>query len=44
MKKNQSNQLPIQLQITQDKLVLAGFSSWGTRLLSLTYQDNQLVY
>ena len=41
-KKNQSNQLPIQLQITQDKLVLAGFSSWGTRLLSLTYQDNQL--
>ncbi|MCF7353745.1 DUF3261 domain-containing protein [Vibrio sp. CK2-1] len=41
-KKAQSNQLPIQLQITQDKLVLAGFSSWGTRLLSLTYQDNQL--
>ncbi|MGO2497590.1 MAG: DUF3261 domain-containing protein [Vibrio litoralis] len=40
--KTQSNQLPIQLQITQDKLVLAGFSSWGTRLLSLTYQDNQL--
>ena len=41
-KKAQSNQLPIQLQITQDKLVLAGFSSWGTRLLSLTYQDHQL--
>ncbi|GLT15147.1 DUF3261 domain-containing protein [Vibrio algivorus] len=40
-KKAQSNQLPIQLQITQDKLVLAGFSSWGTRLLSLSYQDNQ---
>ncbi|WP_038150290.1 DUF3261 domain-containing protein [Vibrio litoralis] len=41
-KKAQSNQLPIQLQITQDKLVLAGFSSWGTRLLSLTYQNNRL--
>lgn len=38
----QSNQLPIQLQITQDKVVLAGFSSWGTRLLSLTYQNQDI--
>lgn len=38
----QQHQLPIQLQVSQNKVVLAGFSSWGTRLLSLTYQDNQI--
>ncbi|HAS8338094.1 TPA: DUF3261 domain-containing protein [Vibrio vulnificus] len=38
----QTQQLPVQLQVDQNKLVLAGFSSWGTRLLSLTYQDNHI--
>ncbi|MFV0574850.1 MAG: DUF3261 domain-containing protein [Vibrio sp.] len=38
----QQNQLPIQLQVTPNKIVLAGFSSWGTRLLSLTYQNSQI--
>ncbi len=40
---NQSQQLPVQLQIENDTLVLAGFSSWGTRLLSLTYQNGQVT-
>lgn len=37
-----SEQLPVQLQVSQDKLVLAGFSSWGTRILSLTYQNDSI--
>ena len=37
-----SEQLPVQLQVNADKLVLAGFSSWGTRILSLEYQDDQI--
>ncbi|OEF25495.1 hypothetical protein A1QC_08710 [Vibrio rumoiensis 1S-45] len=40
--KNTQNQLPIQLQVSPQKLVLAGFSSWGSRLLSLTYQDGKI--
>ncbi|MGF1688566.1 DUF3261 domain-containing protein [Photobacterium japonica] len=39
---DQQNQLPVQLEVTPDKLVLAGFSSWGARILSLTYQDHAL--
>ncbi|MCG9751817.1 DUF3261 domain-containing protein [Vibrio brasiliensis] len=35
-----SEQLPVQLQVSKDKLVLAGFSSWGTRILSLSYHDD----
>lgn len=37
-----NEQLPVQLQVTADKLVLAGFSSWGTRILSLTYQNDMI--
>ena len=37
--KSQTQQLPVQLQVSQDQLVLAGFSSWGTRILSLNYQQ-----
>lgn len=36
----QTQQLPVQLQIDRQQLVLAGFSSWGTRLLSLTYDNS----
>ncbi|MDH5915909.1 MULTISPECIES: DUF3261 domain-containing protein [Vibrio] len=35
-------QLPVQVEVTADKVVLAGFSSWGTRILSLQYQ-NQVI-
>lgn len=38
-----SEQLPVQLQVSEDKLVLAGFSSWGTRILSLNYQDDAIT-
>ena len=38
----QTNQLPVQLQVNEDKLVLVGFSSWGTRILSLEYQDDKV--
>lgn len=39
---DKTNQLPVQLQVNEDKLVLVGFSSWGTRILSLVYQDEQV--
>ncbi|OMO25293.1 DUF3261 domain-containing protein [Vibrio lentus] len=39
---NDTQQLPVQVEVTSDKVVLAGFSSWGTRILSLQYQ-NQAV-
>ncbi|MCG9657346.1 DUF3261 domain-containing protein [Vibrio mediterranei] len=38
----ESSQLPVQLQVGKDKLVLAGFSSWGTRIMSLSYQNNDI--
>lgn len=38
-----TQQLPVQLQVTGNELVLAGFSSWGTRLLSLQYANNHLT-
>ncbi|GAD80384.1 DUF3261 domain-containing protein [Vibrio ezurae] len=38
-----TEQLPVQLQVTKDKLVLAGFSSWGTRILSLEYQGDKVT-
>ncbi|CAM4167709.1 MULTISPECIES: DUF3261 domain-containing protein [Vibrio] len=41
-KKDRTEQLPVQLQVTHDKLVLAGFSSWGTRILSLEYQGDNI--
>lgn len=39
---NESSQLPVQLQVDNSKVVLAGFSSWGTRIMSLTYQDDEI--
>jgi hypothetical protein len=38
----QTHQLPVQLQVDGQKLALAGFSSWGSRILSLTY-ENQTI-
>ncbi|MBD1572691.1 DUF3261 domain-containing protein [Vibrio sp. S17_S38] len=39
---NTTKQLPTQLQVSDDKVVLAGFSSWGSRILSLEYANNQI--
>ncbi|MCL9774231.1 DUF3261 domain-containing protein [Vibrio methylphosphonaticus] len=41
-KGSESSQLPVQLQVDEEKVVLAGFSSWGTRIMSLTYQNNDI--
>ena len=38
----QSHQLPVQLQVDHQKVALAGFSSWGSRILSLTYEDQTI--
>lgn len=35
-----TQQLPVQVEVTADKVVLAGFSSWGTRILSLQYHNH----
>lgn len=40
---SRSEQLPVHLQVNQDKVVLAGFSSWGTRILSLEYQASSIT-
>ncbi|MEZ8606792.1 MULTISPECIES: DUF3261 domain-containing protein [unclassified Vibrio] len=37
-----TQQLPVQVEVTADKVVLAGFSSWGTRILSLQYQNQAI--
>ncbi|GLT18074.1 lipoprotein [Vibrio zhanjiangensis] len=37
-----SEQLPVQLQVTNTQVVVAGFSSWGTRILSLNYNGEQI--
>lgn len=42
-RQKRTKQLPVQLQVSSDKLVLAGFSSWGTRILSLNYQDDEIT-
>ena len=38
-----SHQLPVQLQVTPQALALAGFSSWGSRILSLDYTDQHIT-
>lgn len=38
----QAQQLPVQLQIDNQHIVLAGFSSWGTRILSLDYNGESI--
>ena len=40
--KKYSEQLPVQLQVTSQQVALAGFSSWGSRILSLTYDQDKL--
>lgn len=35
-------QMLVQLQIDQQQIVLAGFSAWGAKLLSLTYANNEI--
>ncbi len=40
--KTQTQQLPVQLQIDDRHIVLAGFSSWGTRILSLDYNGQDI--
>ena len=40
--KTTSEQLPVQLQVTNNEVALAGFSSWGTRVLSLSYDGEQI--
>ncbi|MGL6027489.1 MAG: DUF3261 domain-containing protein [Vibrio sp.] len=35
-------QLPVQLQVSSNDVTLAGFSSWGTRILSLNYNGEQI--
>ncbi|MDD1822209.1 DUF3261 domain-containing protein [Photobacterium sp. ZSDE20] len=37
-----TQQLPVQVEVTPDKVILAGFSSWGTRILSLQYQNQAI--
>ncbi|MDG3087539.1 DUF3261 domain-containing protein [Vibrio hannami] len=36
-------QLPVKLEVENKKVVLAGFSSWGTRIFSLEYQSGEVV-
>ncbi|OAN11007.1 hypothetical protein A3K86_18700 [Photobacterium jeanii] len=38
----QQQQLPVQLEVKNNSLQLAGFSSWGTRILTLSYQDQRI--
>ncbi len=40
--KEKQEQLPVQLQVSDADVVLAGFSSWGTRVLSLQYDGTQI--
>ncbi|MCK6264373.1 DUF3261 domain-containing protein [Vibrio sp. ZSDE26] len=39
---NQSQQLPVHLEVSEEHIALAGFSSWGTRILSLDYQHDHI--
>lgn len=38
----QQQQLLVQLQVDSEQVVLAGFSSWGARILSLTYSEGKI--
>ncbi|MGF1762193.1 DUF3261 domain-containing protein [Aliivibrio kagoshimensis] len=37
---DQQHKLPVQLEVDAEKVVLAGFASWGATLLSVTYDDH----
>ena len=41
--KESQQKLPVQLQISPEEVVLAGFSSWGTRILSLRYNGDAIT-
>ncbi|MBL4829354.1 MAG: DUF3261 domain-containing protein [Aliivibrio sp.] len=36
----QQHKLPVQLEVDSEKVVLAGFASWGSTLLSVTYDNH----
>lgn len=40
--KEKVEQLPVQFQVSNGDVTLAGFSSWGTRILSLHYDGKQI--
>lgn len=39
----QTEQLPVRLQVNANEIIMAGFSPWGTRVLSLKYQDKLIT-
>tara|TARA_R110001583_G_scaffold6499_9_gene32920 strand:+ start:14859 stop:15467 length:609 start_codon:yes stop_codon:yes gene_type:complete len=41
-KEQRQQKLLVQLQVDQEQVVLAGFSSWGARILSLNYSAEQI--
>lgn len=41
--KDQVHQLPVQLEIKDNQLTLAGFSSWGMRLFSAQYTNSKIT-
>ncbi|PMN69271.1 DUF3261 domain-containing protein [Enterovibrio norvegicus] len=36
---SEAHTLPVHLEISSERVVLVGFSAWGTRLITATYQD-----
>jgi hypothetical protein len=40
---DENHQLPVQLQVDPERLALAGFSSWGSRIMSLTYEKQEIT-
>jgi len=39
---NKQKKLLVQLQVDKESVVLAGFSAWGARILSLTYSGDEI--
>lgn len=39
---DEQHQLPVQLEVDVERIALAGFSSWGSRILSLVYENEQI--
>ncbi len=39
---NKEQKLPVQLQVDQQSVVLAGFSAWGARIISLSYSGEEI--
>ncbi|WP_028022978.1 DUF3261 domain-containing protein [Enterovibrio calviensis] len=38
----EAHTLPVHLEITPERVVLVGFSAWGTRLITATYENGRL--